>query len=636
MNGRAACALVGGALVGAVSSSWATAYVDPTLLDVPWGNYSFIRQGWRGYLETAPAARYRDGLGVVWGKSPPHKSADEIAAALAWAGFRRVRLEVPWGSVRWDETGLDEGSARRTLEILKALKAHGLRPLILLNANHLQPCPVQWRDLVVARAAHAGERTVLVSGEVADLSPPATATVMSLADGTTAGPLITDYSRDADSPAGTHAVRLSKPLTRTIKAQETLRVGILRYPPLYPVGTPQFESTASGWLRYVDLVTRMVRNTYGSDRYDVEIWNELTFGSAYLDINNYREPQAALHAPELLHPGGSAWELASRTVKLLKRVHPQVQAIWGFSNTTFFHVPIRELPPEVDGQSYHPYGTGRRCYADLVRGKRELLLDGYVPDGCAVQPEGYAQAWQQTESLLRFLAPAARSAAPPGTGMFRHFITEHGFSPAEIGITGPHEADQAKGGFLLRAPLFWLNKGLSAMYVYDVYEPEDAGFGVFRSDGGVSPGMAALHRMTAEFSGPGTFAEARQLSLEIAREGPRVGVLPGDPDGEHLPQEQAAAFLPFQLDATKFVIGAYVMTQDFPNPLAPQPYRVTVSGLDGRRVTARYYSPAANVDRPVAIVARSDRSVTLRLSLTELPNLLELEEAPVERREGAG
>jgi hypothetical protein len=634
MNRRAACALVGGALVGAVSSGWATAYVDPTLLDVPWGNYSFIRQGWRGYLETVPAARYRDGLGVVWGKSPPHKSADEIAAALAWAGFRRARLEVPWGSVRWDETGLDEGSARRTLEILKALKAHGLRPLILLNANHLQPCPVQWRDLVAERAAHAGERTVLVSGKVADLTPPATATVMSLADGTTAGPLITDYSRDADSPAGTHIVRLSKPLTRSIKARETLRVGILRYPPLYPVGTPQFESTASGWLRYVDLVTRMVRNIYGSDRYDVEIWNELTFGSAYLDINNYREPRAALHAPELLHPGGSAWELANRTVKLLKRAHPQVQAIWGFSNTTFFHVPIRELPAEVDGQSYHPYGTGRRCYADLVRGKRELLLDGYVPDGCAVQPEGYAQAWQQTESLLRFLAPAARSAAPPGTGMFRHFITEHGFSPAEIGITEPHEAELAKGGFLLRAPLFWLNKGLSALYVYDIYEPEDAGFGVLRSDGSIGPALEALHRLTAEFTGPETFVHPRRLSLEIAREGPPAGVLPGDPDGEHLAQEQAAAFLPFQVDATKFVIGAYVMTQDFPNSLAPQRYRITISGLDGRDATVRYYSPDKGTMQPLAVVARSAVSITLRLSLTEVPNLLELDDSQTNRRAG--
>ncbi len=635
MRSRAAGLLAVIVLTGSAPSGWSAAYADPRLLEVPWGNYSFIRQGWRGYLETLPGARYRDGLGVVWGQSPPGKSADEVASALAWAGFKRVRLEIPWGSVTWDEAGLDEVSAERPRQILRALKAHRLRPLILLNANHQQPCPARWRELIVQSAASAGERTVVVRGEVSDLIPPAIATVMSLADGTTAGPLISGYSQDPRAGAGTHVVRLSKALKRPVHPQERLRVAVLRYPPLYPVGTPEFESTASGWLRYVGLVAELVEKTYGSDGYDVEIWNELTFGSAYLDINNYREPRAALQAPEFLHPGGSAWELARRTVQLLKRGHPGAQVIWGFSNTTFFHVPIPELPPQLDGQSYHPYGTGRRCYLDLIRGRRELLLDSYVPNGCVVQPEGYAHAWQQTESLLRFIAPAARAAHPPGSAGFQHLITEHGFAPKEIGITKRREAERAKTAFLLRAPLLWLNKGLTALYVYDVYEPDDAGSGMFSSDGTVSPALSALHRLTSELTGPETLSAPRQLSIEVAREGARTGILPGDPGGAHLGQEEAAAFLPFQTDASRFVIAAYVMTQDFPNALAPQPFRVTVSGVDGRDATVRYYSPAADATWPVTIVTRSDRSLTLRLSLTEIPNLIEIEKSSMPSR-GAG
>ena len=54
------------ALAGTATSARAAPYTDPKLLEVPWGNYSFIRQGWRGYLETVPGTRYRDGLGVVW------------------------------------------------------------------------------------------------------------------------------------------------------------------------------------------------------------------------------------------------------------------------------------------------------------------------------------------------------------------------------------------------------------------------------------------------------------------------------------------------------------------------------------------------------------------------------------------
>jgi hypothetical protein len=611
------------ALGGVATPARPAPYTDPKLLDVPWGNYSFIRQGWRGYLETVPGTRYRDGLGVVWGQTPPHRSPAQVAAALAWAGFRRVRLEIPWGSVKWDESGLQDEAAVRLSETLRALRFRHLRPLILLNANHLQPCPVQWRELLVARAAATGARTLVVSGDVSGLSA-STATVMSLANGTTAGPLITAVSATSGVAESTSQLKLSKVLTRALLPGEKLRVAILRYPPLYPVGTPQFAATTAGWLRYVTLVAALVRKAYGSDDYDVEVWNELTFGSAFLNVSNYTDTPPA-KVPEFLQPGGSAWEVARRTVAQLKQQYPNIRVIWGFSNTTFFHVKIADLPPQFDGQSYHPYGTGRRCYADLIKGREALLLDGYVPSGCVIQPEGYAQGWQQTESLLRFLAPANRTAPAGDAAAFQHFITEHGIMPAEIGISDGAAAGRVKKNFLLRAPLFWLNKGLAAFYVYDAYEPDDTHWGVLRSDGTPSAGMQALHALTTRFGDATVLTTPRQLSLEIARDGPGAGVLPGDPQGDHLPQEDAAAFLPFQLTDTRFLIGAYVMTQDFPNALAPQPYRVTIHGLDGGHATVRYYSPDTDSVLPATVVATSPESITLRVAITEIPNLIEID-----------
>ncbi|HKD53182.1 MAG TPA: hypothetical protein VKB72_03110 [Steroidobacteraceae bacterium] len=610
------------ALGGVVTCARSAPYTDPKLLEVPWGNYSFIRQGWRGYLETVPGTRYRDGLGVVWGQTPPQRSPAQVAAALSWAGFRRVRLEIPWGSVKWDESGLQDEAAARLSEILRALRFRHLRPLVLLNANHLQPCPVQWRELQVARATATGARTLVVNGDVSGLSA-STATIMSLADGTTAGPLITSVA-GASGAEPTSQLGLSKALRRALQPGEKLRVAILRYPPLYPVDTPQFADTAAGWLRYVALVAALVQKAYGSADYDVEVWNELTFGSAFLDVSNYTDKRPA-NAPEFLQPGGSAWELARRTAAQLKQQSPNIEVIWGFSNTTFFHVKIAELPRHFDGQSYHPYGTGRRCYADLIKGREALLLDGYVPSGCVIQPEGYAQGWQQTESLLRFLAPANRAAPAGDATAFQHFITEHGIMPAEIGISDGAAAGRAKKNFLLRAPLFWLNKGLTAFYVYDAYERDDTHWGVLRSDGTPSAGMQALHALTTQFGDATALTTPRQLSLEVTRDGPRAGVLPGDPQGDHLPQEDAAAFLPFQLTDTRFVVGAYVMTQDFPNALAPQPYRVTIHGVDGRHATVRYYSPDTDSVLPATIVATSPESITLRLAITEIPNLIEIE-----------
>ncbi|HUA88729.1 MAG TPA: hypothetical protein VL994_04805 [Steroidobacteraceae bacterium] len=598
-------------------------YVDPRLLDVPPGNYSFIRQGWRGYLETLPAEHFRNGLGIVWNRTPPAQTPEQTAANLAWAGFARVRLEVPWGSVRWDERGFDEETTQRLSRILKALQANGLRPLVLLNANHLQPCPVRWQTVRVLQAAESGARHVEITGDLGGFSA-GIPTLMSLADGTHAGPLVDDFHRDP-RVAGAYILGLSKSLSRRLPVNEELRVAVLRYPPLNPVGSPEFEHTAGGWLRYVSLVTQLLDSTFGRSGYDVEIWNELTFGSAFLDIANYRDGSNQPPPPEFLHRGGAAWELARRTTDLLKAAHPEVQVIWGFSNTTFFHVAVEDLPPRVDGQSYHPYGTARRCYADLVRGRRALLLDDFVPAGCVIQPEGYAHAWQQTESLLRLIAPAVRDHHPPGETHFVHFITEHGLAPREIGIEDPREAERAKAAFALRAPLLWLNKGLSAIYLYSLYDDDPAGFGLLGAGGARSETLQILHRLTAEFSGTLAPQDRRPLDFAVAREGGTTGILQGDPSGRYLAQEDAVALLPFQRDRHRFLVAAYVMTQDFPVALSPQPYLLTIKGVEASAARVRCYLPADDQTESCP-TERRDGAIRVRVSLTDQPRLIELDD----------
>jgi hypothetical protein len=384
-----------------------------------------------------------------------------------------------------------------------------------------------------------------------------------------------------------------------------------------------------GWLRYVGLVARAVHDLYGSDDYDVEIWNELTFGSAFLDIDNYLEPAIELRElPDFLHPGGRAWELADRTVRILKAEHAATTVIWGFSNTTFFHTPVDKLPPDLDGQSYHPYGTGQRCYRDIIRNREKLLLDSYVPDGCAVQPEGYTHTWQQTESLSRLIAPAVRGHHPLGSPSFQHYMTEHGFAPAEIGIKDKQAAQRAKEKFLLRAPLLWLNKGISALYVYDAYEPDDAGFGTFNGAGDISAGMRALHRLTGRFTGTKRVDQLRELSFQLRRDGGDVGVLPGDPEGKHLPQRDMVALLPFQIDANKFVIAVYVMTQDFPRDLAPQPYHLLITGVNGSIATVTLYDPVEDSVNRAAVESRRADTLGIALGVTDVPQLIEIGESP--------
>jgi hypothetical protein len=616
---RVAWAVVSSWLVAAVQ---ADPYIDPKLLDVPWGNYSFIRQAWRGYLETVPAVDYLDGLGVVWNRTVPRESEQDVAAQLAWAGFRRVRIEIPWGSVRWDESGLIDADADRTVRVLEALKAHSLRPLILLNANHGRPCPVQIREIRVVHNTPAGSRSLETLADLTDVRPFA-ATITSFADGGGVGPLIESFESGRSQ-----TLELSRPLPRDVKAGEKLILVVFRYPPLFPVGTPEFDRTAEGWLKYVDLVMKLVEKHYGPE-FDVEIWNELTFGSAFLDVNFYLDPRIDFGPlPDFLTRGGRAWELANRTVQALKANHRDVEVIWGFSNTTFFHTAIPLLPPRLDGQSYHPYGTGRRCFANIVRNREQLMLDGYLPDGCATQPEGYAHSWQQTESLTRLIAPGARATRPPDSVSFRHYITEHGLRPSEVGVDDRARAQSAKAKFVLRAPILWLNKGITAIYLYNAYDGDDLGMGLLTADGAVGPALRALHDFTHRFDGAEPIRAPRQLGVSVRARDAARGVWASDPDGRHLRQEDVVAVLPFQVNDHKFLLGAYVMTQDFPADLEPQRYSITISGVRARDAQAALYSPESGTVVPLAVESRTDRDITLSIAITDVPRLIEIEEAP--------
>jgi len=598
------------------ASAAGTPYVDPSQLDLREPYFSFIRQPWRSYLELTPALTYLDGLGVVWNGQVPGRTEDQVAAELAWAGFHRVRYELPWNAMRWDEEGLTPEVAGRVFATLRAFRAHGLRPTILLNAHHGAPGPVQVAEWQTARASPAGSRQVAVHGALLGLVP-GRSEILSLGDSAHAGPLITQVASDG-------TLTLSKPTTRDLPANTALQVGRLKYLPLYPLGTPEFEATAAGWLRYVDFIVCLVASEYGQD-FDLEIWNELTFGSDFLGISHYYEPQLTNSHPDFLHPGGPAWELGRRTVVEARKLDPAVRIIWGFSNTTFFHTAITDLPPGVDGQSYHPYGTGPRCYASMVAGKERYNVGDFVPPGCAIMPEGWAHTFQQTETLMRVLNPTARAAHPPEVARFEHFMTEHGFEPRALGIKDPGEALRAKQKFLLRAPLFWLNKGVSGLYYYCAYYPDELTFGVLRADGDISPAMQALHRAVARFAGARAVASQGQLDASVTR---IAGPAPVYANDQHarVVQEQITAVLPFQVNDRKLIVALYVMTEDFPRDLAAQQYRVTLRGVSGRRATVSYYDPLSDTPQPVRIISGGRQQLTVTAALTDTPRLLEITE----------
>ena len=97
-------------------------------------------------------------------------------------------------------------------------------------------------------------------------------------------------------------------------------------------------------------VADFVAETLGTQReadrgFDLEIWNELTFGSSFLSINNYYEPKLVEYKEE------GIWERLVRETAELADRHPDqfrgVTLVDGFRNTIPWPSAARE--PRASG-----------------------------------------------------------------------------------------------------------------------------------------------------------------------------------------------------------------------------------------------------------------------------------------------
>jgi hypothetical protein len=446
-------------------------YVDPSQLALPWPKHSHVLHPWRGYLETRPAADLLEGIGVAY--QHHGGSMDVQLALLARAGVRCLRWEQPFGTYDPDRKGLDHSEARFR-EMLRLCKKLGIAPLVLLNAHHGVPCKMKYFDRRVMADAPQGARELALDS-VEGLRP-----VHSGTNG------LTDYWAGevlfTEIDAAKKTVKLSKPLPKAFQAGDKIGCVDLAYLPLHPVGTPEFEHTAGGWVDYARTICRIAKEE--DCLIELEVWNELSFGSHFAGANgiNAYWPGRAKFEKDFLNPGGHAWEMTRRTVEMVKREFPPVRVIWGWSNTTFFHCAIEKLPSGTDGQSYHPYGTGWRELParEQMPDRPEVCLEGHCPTYRLAFAEGWAHTFIQCESLTRHLRPDKRlTVRPPGTERFSHYITEHGIVPAEVGVTGEAASLRLKEKFLLRATLFWLNKGIDRIFLFHGGpEKSDEGMGL--------------------------------------------------------------------------------------------------------------------------------------------------------------
>jgi hypothetical protein len=614
---------------------WQELKVDPYIsqeehLDsLPPPKLSFYKQPWRGYLETVPARQFLSGIGINY-SLPEGSKHEPVLRLLAETGIRHARVEVGWSQVGWDETGLADQDMYAT--IFGAFKQHGIVPLVLLNAHHGIPGPNQYYERKVVSGGEQGSRS-LVLDSVADLVAGRSG-LSNLTDYKMCQVLITEID------SGARRVKLSRALPKALTNGTAVTIHTFKYLPLFPVGTAEFNETMSGWRRYVELALRPVVEA-GISSFDVEIWNELAFGSDYLSINNYYENPIARSDKDFLQPGGQAWELGNQTVALVKRRFPGARLIWGFSNTDFYHTAIGDLPAGTGAQSYHPYGTNRqRIPGDFPPGEsRPNFIEGFIPNLNWCMPEGTAHLATTQEQLIRgVLQPQVRSAdKPQGVSAFAHCMTEHGFIAKEAGITEKDQAQAYKAKALIRALAFWLNKGMSFVDIYTVYDEPDALNGLLWSDPkppayrpgqpAGSPALTALKNMIKQFEGAEDLSQPRPLSVNVTALGGQTEVFRGGNRHPPLYYRDMFAFLPFQVHAHRFVVATYVMSYDITRPPPPMRFRLEIKGVDGPRATCRYYDPI--LDRELSRHAEEGHAVssfTATLEQVEYPRLLVIDD----------
>jgi hypothetical protein len=287
-------------------------YVDPSQLDVPWPKHSHLKVPWRAYLETRSGAEFLQGIGINYNVPENHELAVRL---LAEAGVRTFRIEIGWGSVAWDEKRLN--GEERLRVILQICRRYNIRPTILLNAHHGVPCPARFFERHLLADAPKGTRSVRLDN--LDGIVPRYSGLCNLTDYRACEVFITEVNPQ------TGECQLSKPLPKELKAGQRVLLATLKYLPAHPVGTPEFEAMAQGWLKYVGLVLDLL-GSVGISEFDVEIWNELSFGSAFMGgrgINDYYDPPVVQFKTDFLHPGGHAWEIARRTIELVKGRFPK-------------------------------------------------------------------------------------------------------------------------------------------------------------------------------------------------------------------------------------------------------------------------------------------------------------------------
>jgi len=694
-------------------------YENPLQAVVPFGIISYYNQPWRAYMDTWSVDKYLDSLGTQWNVEA--KYMEPLCQLFQETGISSIRYEVGWANVGWNDELMPHVKANM-LRDFALFKKYGIRPLILLNAHHGVPCPVRDVNIVIAADAKKGDH--LLKLQTWDGVTPGY-TGIQHPDYVANYPTITKLDPDGTAT-------LSAGLPFDIKAGPFRLVQTKYQPfqgPKLKDGTPvpACQETFDGWMKYVKTVATTAREALGTAGapdagFDLEVWNEQTFGSMFLNINNYydqklvfaepfvyrhtREKQAGFRPDaRLSFESRDSYAILPMTIDYINdpaQKFPGVRVISGFSNQW----PWDNGTELWDGQAgfsrhyytggwqdcspEHPLGNINSGTVDALGhfdGRKDnrdwhTIVPGsnFVPTFRCGFPE-FMHSGFKTEMLSRDVTPDSRWANMAGHGRYTH---NGDFHPALVWQTevnydrnGVVDAVAAAGNVprddprvtaialrlagktMLRQYLFHAAKGLYRIYIFSP-APDPTGIGLLppafytaldkdnlrltdavRAQ--IPPEFTGLAWVTRQMRAGDKLVAPRPMQVkELVEYKPRL-LFAGDgtPAHPHRWNRDQFAFLPFQVTAGKYLIPYYVVTVDMSHvwdatkapldparyDMPPQDFDVTIGNVIGPGATVSAYDPLSNTAIPVKIVAAGANTLTVRLSATDYPRLLQVTEA---------
>ncbi len=501
-----------GAPTGAARRELGEPYENPLHQKVRFGRRSYYLTPWRSYMDTWPASRFLECLGIVCNGIKPAE-ADALAQVFSEAGIRAARVEIGWGSFNYDNPGeLHPNAEKKVRPLLTALGKHGVRPLILLNANSGWPCPIKSNRPKLLQNAPKG------AGEVIINSSKGIKPFYSGLKGQAyqiAFPRIVKIEKLAEKR---YKCTLSAPLNRELRAG-SIWVMTQRYQPfagaVFADGTPNpaAKETLEGWMLYVKGICDLAKSCLGTEGkddagFDLEVWNEYTFGSQFLQDRNYYEPDRKFKEPITYENHGIARKgheiILPMTIDWTRDPRnncPGVKVISGFANQRPWESGSGMWPGQAGFSRHYYTGTNQRVIsADTLKGRNaksgplnalgkpdgtpdkkdwHTVIPGtyFVPRHTISLPEYWHYAYQ-TEFMTRDIQPFPgpwshhHRYSHPGTGRPAEvWKTETNYYRAPFGgrLRQDHKADRDSAAYK-NIMMFIAAKGLLRMYTMDSHK----------------------------------------------------------------------------------------------------------------------------------------------------------------------